>query len=383
MTENFTDFVECFRHILRHLLAVNRLALWLQGLSVLLVVASLAGCGEKNDPPAPPPRPVRTVVVPAMASDTVQTWTGEIRAHDEVVLGFRLAGRLVSRSVDIGSHVAAGQVLGILEDSTIQNQVASARADLSSARAAEQVAALNLKRMTQLMPSGAIARVQLDTARSDWQAAVSRRQSSDAALKTALENKAWTHLIAPAAGVITQVSASPGQVVSAGQSVVTLASGGARDVVFDVASPRHFSDHRQTMFQVSLLTDPSVSVSGTLRDISPQADPETRTWRVRVTLDNPPPGMALGASAQVALPHFGPETMAIPASALTRVDGRPGVFVVDRATLRLVLRPITLYRFSVADMFVTAGLHPGDTVVTAGVSQLRQGEKVSLMGDKP
>lgn len=383
MAENLTDFVDCFRHVLRHLLAINRLALCLPGLIVLLAVAALAGCGDKNDPPAPPPRPVRTVVVPSPVSDTAQTWTGEIRAHDEVVLGFRLAGRLVSRRVDIGDHVAAGQVLATLEDSTSQNQVASARADLASAQAAEQVAALNLKRMMQLMPSGAIARVQLDTARSDWQAAASRRQSSDAALKTALENSAWNRLTTPVAGVITQVSASPGEVVSAGQSVVTLAPVGPRDAVFDVANPRCFSASHRESLRVSLLTDPGVTASATLRDISPQADPQTRTWRVRVTLDNPPPGMALGASVQVALPHSGPDTMAIPASALTRVDGGPAVFVVDRATRRLALRPITLYRFSDAEMFVTAGLNPGDTVVTAGVSQLRQGEKVSLLGGKP
>lgn len=118
---------------------------------------------------------------------------------------------------------------------------------------------------------------------------MSRRRSSEAALYTAQENLSWTQLVAPAAGVVTQVSAEPGQVLSAGQRVMTIALSGGRDAVIDVADPQAFSGSAGR-FRVSLLADPSVSATGSLRDISPQADAHTRTWRVRVTLDNPPPG---------------------------------------------------------------------------------------------
>ncbi|OPJ93759.1 efflux transporter periplasmic adaptor subunit [Enterobacter cloacae subsp. cloacae] len=375
MTENFPDFTDCVRQALRHLFTAERLSALLPVVLMLPVCLLLAACGDKPEKPAPP-RPVRTVTVPAPSSAGAFLQTGEIRPHDEVTLGFRLDGRLLTRSVDVGDHVAAGQVLGSLENSTSQNQLDSARADLDSARAAEQLAALNLRRMSQLISSGAIARVQLDTARSDWQAATSRRRSSEAALNTARENLSWTRLVAPAGGVVTQVSAEPGQVVSAGQTVVTLAVSSGRDAVIDVADPQAFS-HPAGGFRVSLLAAPSVSVTGTLRDISPQADAQTRTWRVRVTLDNPPTAMALGASVQVGLAGTGPAVMRLPASALTRAQGRPAVFVVDSATRRLHLRPVTLAGFTASDILVSAGVRPGEPVVTAGVSKLREGEVVA------
>ncbi|QII38305.1 efflux RND transporter periplasmic adaptor subunit [Rouxiella badensis] len=376
MTEDISGFTDCMQKMLHHLFTPLRLMLLLQGILVLPAVLLLAGCNEKPQQHTPP-RPVRTVTVPAPSQAGMFTQTGEIRPHDEVTLGFRLDGRLLTRSVDVGDHVAVGQVLGTLENSTSQNQLDSARADLDSARAAEQLAVLNLRRMTQLMPSGAIARVQLDTARSDWQAAASRRRSSEATLNTARENLSWTRLTAPATGVVTQVSAEPGQVVSAGQTVVTLAVSSGRDAVIDVADPQAFS-RRTGQFRVSLLADPTASATGTLRDISPQADAQTRTWRVRVTLENPPPAMALGASVQVGLYGTGPAVMCLPASALTRIQGKPAVFVVDTAGRRLQLRPVTLAGFTAADMLVSAGLRPGEHVVTAGVSKLREGEKVTV-----
>ncbi len=139
--------------------------------------------------------------------------TGEIRAHDETSLGFRLDGRIVRRNVDIGDHVRAGDVLATIESDTTANQVTTAQADVSSAAASEQVALINLNRMKQLMPSGAIARAQLDTAQSDWKVAFSRLQSSKAALKTAEDNFRWTQLTAPVPGIVTSVSASAGQVI--------------------------------------------------------------------------------------------------------------------------------------------------------------------------
>jgi len=292
------------------------------------------------------------------------------------MLGFRLDGRVLSRAVDVGDPVVAGQVLASQESDTSRNQLNSAQADLDSARAAEQVAAQNLRRMQLLMPGGAIARTQLDSAQSDWQAARSRRLSSEDSLKTARENLSWAQLTAPAEGVITQVSVAAGQVVSAGQTVMTLASGRGRAAVFDVARPQSFSQQTGGTFNVSLLSDPSVVTTGHLRDISPQADPQTRTWRVRLTLDNPPPAMALGASVQLSLVHAGKPVIALPASALTRAGGNPALFIVNTQTQTLHLRPVVLEGYSASDIFISSGLNPGEKVVIAGVSQLREGEKV-------
>ncbi|WP_232777070.1 efflux RND transporter periplasmic adaptor subunit [Rahnella sp. AA] len=345
---------------------------------MLVIIAGLSGCRDKTQQPPAAPRAVRFVIAPAPSSSRVLTQSGEIRAHEEVSLGFRLDGRLVSRTAEVGDHVEAGQVLAIQESDTSRNQLNSARADLNSARAAEQVASLNLRRMKLLMPQGAIARTQLDSAQSDWQAAVSRRQSSEDALKNAQDNLAWSRLISPASGVITQVSASAGQMLSAGQSVVTLASGSGRDAVFDVTDPGAISRHADAPFTVTLLSEPQVSAQGHLRDISPQADPQTRTWRVRVTLDNPPAAMALGATVLGTFRLSGTQTIALPASALTRAGGEPALFIVDDASLRIHLRKVSIGRYTTDDVLITAGVTPGEKVVTAGVSKLRQGEKVVL-----
>lgn len=375
MTATFTDYA---RHGVRHLCAAGRLLPFLPAACLLIVVVVLAGCGDKSRKPVVPARPVRVVIAPLPSASGTVIQTGEIRAREEVALGFRLDGRILTRQVDVGDRVAAGQIVATQESATSRNQLNSAQADLDSARAAEQLAALNLRRMKLLMPGGAIARTQLDSAQSDWQAARARRQSSEDALKNARENLSWAQLTAPADGVVTQVSASAGQVVSAGQQVVTLASGGGRDAVFDVADPQAIPAQAGAVFSVSLLSDSSVIAPGHLRDISPQADPQTRTWRVRITLDNPPPAMALGASVQLILPASGQTAIALPASALTRAGGQPAIFIVNTKTLTLHLQPVVLARYSTKEIFISAGLSPGETVAIAGVSKLRNGEKVTL-----
>ena len=229
--------------------------------------------------------------------------------------------------------------------------------------------------MQKLMPTGAIARTQLDSARADWLVARARLKSSEAAWRNARESLGWTRLIAPQAGVITAVSASAGQVVSDGQSVLTLATGEARDVAFDIAAPDAIPPLDKAVLQVSLLSDPSVQASAALRDITPQADPQTRTWRVRATLQNPPEAMALGASVTVTLPSAAPHGYALPASALTRASDKPAVFVItpqSRAQLRVVV-PVG---YTATSVMIASGLEPGDRVITAGVSTLRSGEPV-------
>jgi len=376
-----TDLIpDAARQVWRHLFSVQIFA---PAMFVLLGVLILTGCRDNNSaPPAAPPRPVKTVIVPPLGSDASLVLTGEIRAHEEVALAFRLDGRVVSRAVELGDRVSAGQPLAALENDQSRNQLSSARADLDSARAAEQVAALNLHRMRLLMPGGAIARSQLDSAQADWQSAQSRRLSSEAALKNAQDTLSWTQLTAPTAGRITAITVQPGQVVSAGQSVMTLAAGDARDAVFDLTTPALLRPDNLTPLKVALLADPTVQASGTVRDISPQADPQTRTWRLRISLNHPPESMAPGATVTVSLPDAQPPVIALPASALTRTTDKPALLVVD-ASSRLQLRPIVLARFSAQQIFVAAGIQPGERVVTAGVNTLQPGEKVSLMQEAP
>lgn len=372
------EFLLSLRHSLHHLYDVARTLSWLHFLPLTIlsvVIFLLPGCGDNQGNTTDPVRTVRYVVVGSAQTLPALERTGEIHAHDETILSFRTGGRIVTRSVDIGDRVNAGQLLATLENTTSQNQLDGAQADYEGAKASAQVAALNVNRMQKLMPTGAIARTQLDTARADWLVARARLKNSESALRNARESLGWTRLIAPRSGVITEVSASAGQVVNGGQSVLTLATGEARDVVFDIAKPEAIPPQEQAGLRVSLLSDPSVQASAAVRDISPQADPQTRTWRVRATLQNPPLAMALGASVTVTLPATGPHGYALPASALSRVDDKPAVYVINPQS-QAQLRVVVPAYYTATTVIVSGGLEPGDRVITAGVSKLRSGEPV-------
>ncbi|EMP4204160.1 hypothetical protein L421_02558 [Klebsiella variicola] len=372
------EFLLSLRHSLHHLYDVARTLSWLHFLPLTIlsvVIFLLPGCGDNQGNTTDPVRTVRYVVVGSAQTLPALERTGEIHAHDETILSFRTGGRIVTRSVDIGDRVNAGQLLATLENTTSQNQLDGAQADYEGAKASAQVAALNVNRMQKLMPTGAIARTQLDTARADWLVARARLKNSESALRNARESLGWTRLIAPRSGVITEVSASAGQVVNGGQSVLTLATGEALDVVFDIAKPEAIPPQEQAGLRVSLLSDPSVEASAAVRDISPQADPQTRTWRVRATLQNPPLAMALGASVTVTLPATGPHGYALPASALSRVDDKPAVYVINPQS-QAQLRVVVPAYYTATTVIISGGLEPGDRVITAGVSKLRSGEPV-------
>lgn len=328
------------RHCLHHLYGVARTLSWLYFLPLALLALAifpLTGCGDKHENKPDPVRAVRYVVVGAAQTLPALERTGEIHAHDETTLSFRTGGRILTRSVDIGDRVTAGQVLATLDNTTGQNQ--------------------------------------LDSARADWLVASARLKSSEAAWRNARESLGWTRLIAPQAGVITAVNASAGQVVSDGQSVLTLATGKDRDVVFDIATPDAIPLLDKVVLQVSLLSAPSVQASAVLRDITPQADPQTRTWRVRATLHNPPAAMALGASVTVTLPSSAPHGYTLPASALSRAGDKPAVFVITPQS-RAQLRAVVPASYTATSVMIASGLESGDRVITAGVSTLRSGEPV-------
>ncbi|ACT08043.1 efflux transporter, RND family, MFP subunit [Dickeya chrysanthemi Ech1591] len=346
---------------------------------LLLLAGTLSGCDNPTDAPASSPaRPVRTVTVQPSAAGDEFSQTGEIRPAEETALAFRLDGRLVSRAVDVGSAVKQGEAIAALDARDSENQLQSAKADLARSIAAERLAEQNLNRMRQLAPNGAISRSQLDEAQSNWASAVSVRESAQAGVKSAQDRLGYTRLSAPVAGVITAVSANPGQVVNAGQEVVRLATFAGRDAVFNVSERLITRGLTDPVVTISLLSNPAIKTQGRVRDVSPLADAETRTWRVRVSLIDPPPDMVLGATVEGEITLPGGSVIVLPASALTREGDNPAVLVVDSQTQTLRLQPITLRHYSDTQIIVADGLAAGDKVVTAGVSKLRVGEQVAL-----
>ncbi|MGH7060226.1 MAG: efflux RND transporter periplasmic adaptor subunit, partial [Stellaceae bacterium] len=190
----------------------------------------------------------------------------------------------------------------------------------------------------------------------------------------------YTELVADASGHVTAVSAEPGEVVAAGRTIVQLAREGGRDAVFDVPARIIHGAPYNPVITVVLASDPGVRASGRVREVAPQADPVTRTFRVRVGLDDPPAAMRLGSTVTGSMTQEGAAAIAIPASALTRAENRPAVWIVDPKAETVSLRPIDIATYDLAQVIVAQGLEPGDVVVTAGVQALRPGEKVRLLG---
>lgn len=346
------------------------------------VLFLLIGCGDdQNTQTSQPPRLVKTIVVDFQQGKNTIVQTGEIRPRRETSLGFRLDGRILTRTVDIGTSVKAGDVIATLDPRDSENQLRNAQSDLTSAISAEHLAKSNFARMQSLAPGKAIAQIELDQAKSNWESSVSRRENAQVAVKSAQERLSYTHLTASEPGVITTVSANPGQVVNAGQEVVKLASLAERDAVFDV--PEQLLDQQDTdpVITVSLLSDPSVCTEGHIRDISPQADATTRTFRVRVALNHHSDKFILGASVlgAVQLPDL--DNVRLPASSLTSVNGQPAVYLVEPSTRILHVEPIHVVHYTDTDIFVSEGLKSGDIVVVAGVNKLRPDMKVALDKD--
>jgi RND family efflux transporter MFP subunit len=348
-------------------------------LALLLAVA----CGPGDDPPAPEVRPVRAIAVEELPGGESVTLTGRIEAQEEVSLAFRVGQRLVERKVNLGDGVEAGQLVARVEASTLDNAVQGARANLAAAEAAAADARLAFERQRSLFERGVAARARLDGARAARDAAAAQVDAARAQLATAREQRSFAELFADAPGTVTAVGAEPGEVVAAGQMIVRVARKGGRDAVFDVAARVRDAaggglDPEVT---VTLASDRGVRTTGRVREISPRADPVTRTFEVRVGLTDPPDAMRLGATVTGTIELAGGGGIRIPASSLTALDGGPAVWVLDPESSTVSLRSVVVERSGRAEVAISEGLAPGDLVVTAGVQTLRPGQKVRLLDD--
>ena len=165
--------------------------------------------------------------------------------------------------------------------------------------------------------------------------------------------------------------------------IVKLARQGGRDAVFDVPAQVLRSAPSDPVITVNLTDNPAVTANGRVREVAPQADPVTRTFEVKVGLDDPPAAMRLGATVTGRLMMDAGPVIEIPATALTQVDRKPAVWVVDPTSKTVSLRNVDVLRFDPAKVAISQGLDTGEIVVTAGVQALHPGQTVRLLGAEP
>jgi RND family efflux transporter MFP subunit len=344
-----------------------------------LAAVAVAGC-DRPAPPAPPARPVRTVTVEGRAEGELVSLTGQVRAKDQANLAFRLDGRMISRPVNVGDAVTAGQVIGRLDPQNQENAARSAEADLSAAEAALTQARLTFGRQEQLLKEGWTPRARYDEAQQALQAAQAAVNAARARLRIARDQLSYTVLVADGPGEVTAVGAEAGEVVRAGQMIARVAGKGGRDAVFDVPEELMRTAPRDPLVDIALTNDPKVTATGRVREVAPQADPATRTFQVKVGIIDPPDDMRLGSTVTGRIRLAAPAGVEIPASALTETDGHPAVWVFDSKSQTVSLRAVQVARYDPDAVVISDGLAAGDIVVTAGVQVLRPGQKVRLLG---
>ena len=345
--------------------------------AVAVAAINLAGC---NSHAAAPEVPRYALVAHPQSADSAraEVYSGDVHARYESQLGFRVAGKIRARLVDVGNHVEAGQSLAELDPLDLRLQVASAQATLTSAQAARDLASSEHARYRALLDKNYISHTQFDTQENTLKNAQAQVAQAQAALAVARNQAEYTTLRADHAGVITAISAETGQVVTSGQTIATLARDGAIEVEIAVPENR-VGDYRVGAPAVlEAWADAGKRLSGHLREIAPEADRVTRTYRVRVSLDGDAAALKLGQTARVYFVSAdAARQQIVPLSALSERTGQAAVFVVDARTHQVHLTPVDVAAYREQGVVLASGVDAGQWIVTAGVHKLHDGDAVT------
>jgi RND family efflux transporter MFP subunit len=348
-------------------------------ISVIALLPLLAACKEQAEAPPAAPRQVRTTVITERDGASTVNLTGRIEAEDEVPLAFRIGGRLLENNGKLGERMQRGDLVARLESQNEENQLRAATAALAAAQAAYNQASGHYDRQRTLFRQGWATRATYEAAEKGKKTAAAQVDAAEAQLSAAEDLLGFTELRADQDGVYTTVGPGAGEVVTPGQMIVRVARQDGRDAVFDVPSQVIRSAPSNPDIMVALADDPTVKVRGQVREVAPQADPVTRTFKVKVTLEDPPEAMRLGATVNGVMTTTQDAMIEVPASAVTRSEQQPAVWVVDPASLTVALRPVAVKRFGEYLVAISDGLKSGDVVVTAGVQALHPGQQVRLL----
>lgn len=339
----------------------------------------LAGCSREAPPPPPADiRPVRAEQVGVRAEHPGTRYAGEVRARYETALAFRVAGRVQTRVVEVGTPVKAGQVIATLDPQDFALAVSAARAQLTAAEAEAKLAQQDLRRFSELRAQNFISQAELDRRRTTADAAQARAGQLRAEAARQGNQQAYTRLAAPHAGVVTAITLEPGQVVAAGQPVAQLARSGEREVRIDVPENALDALRAARTLTIRLWTAPDVRYAGRLRELSPMADAASRTYSARVSFAEPDAAVKLGMTATVEVDGEATPGLSVAQAALFKINGQPQVWVVDRKTQTVAARSVQLGALSGERAAIVSGLAAGEWVVTAGVHKIAPGQRVRL-----
>lgn len=352
----------------------------LAGAAVIVAAGSLlAGCGKP--PTAPEPvRAVRTTTVAPSSAGGAHEFAAEVRARTETRLGFRVGGKMVSRSAEVGQRVKAGQSLARLDAGDLRLGQEAAAAGADAATTQYELAAAEFKRFQELRAQGFISAWELERRETSLKATKAQAEQARAQAEVQRNQAAYATLTATAGGVVTAVDAEPGAVLAAGTPVVRIAHDGPRDAVFAVPEDG-VSAMRALLGKPGALQvrawGAAADIPAIVREVAAAADPATRTFLVKADLGQAQVQLGQTLTVSVALPKREGITR-LPLSAVMQQQGQSAVWLVDTASMTVKAQPVVVAGADGNDVVVSSGLQPGQVVVTAGVHVLNPGQKMKF-----
>lgn len=342
-------------------------------------VVCLAGCQREPEASAPV-RPVLSIVLAPTEAQRVG-FAGTIQPRYKTDLGFQTGGQIISFGVEVGDLVEKDQQLARLDSIELQTQVRSAEADIVRAQSQLSNAQSAEERISALVADKVSSQADLDAVRQQRETAEANVKAAEANLTKAREQLGYATLSSDLAGVVTEKDVDVGQTVSAGQKVLSVARTDVREAVVDLPETALADVSTGTAFAVVLQADPTIRTTATTREIAPQADQATRTYRVRVTLDKVTEPFRLGATVSAYLQDGQSQsTITVPRSAVIDSDGKTAVWVVDPAAKTVDMKPVQLADGGGPVAQVLGGLQAGDRIVVAGIHSLTPGQQVRITG---
>lgn len=351
-------------------------------LARLAVIAALStglvACQEKKEAAPKPDRPVLVQTVSLEPRQPERTFVAVVRPRTESDHGFRVGGKVLRRLVDVGAKVTAGQTLAELDTADLMLQREQADAELGAARAARAQAESDFKRTQLLVGNGWSTPSTLDRQRAAVEEARGRVIRAERALALAQNSIGYAGLLAQADGVVTATLVEPGQVVAAGQTAVRVARTAEKEA--QIAVPEVLvEDVRSGAATIGLWSAKDRTYVGRLREFSPSADPTTRTYLARFSIENAGPEVELGMTATVTIGNPASHKVArLPLSALFNQGQGPAVWIVKGDGMP-ELRPVTVVAYEQRDVLIGSGLSDGDRVVTLGVQKIDAAQRVRIV----
>ena len=342
---------------------------------ILFVLSSLLLACEKPVEPPPPRRPALVTIVGQTAPNSAIVLVGEVKSRFESSQGFRIAGKIIERKVDVGSYVKKGEIIARLDAADTNLGAAATVADLRAAEANRSLAKSEVERQRQLVNKKFISQSALDKYEAELKTADARVSQAKAQVAVSGNQARYTALLADRDGVVTQVRAEPGQVVEAGEFVAQIVDTKQIEVLVAVPESRMTRIKVGDSADIKLWADREKTYAGKVREIAPAASSATRAFDVRIAVLDADEVVKLGMTAGVRFESGEAKKMIIPSTAITQINGKNSVWVISKNGVANP-REVTAGQYTEDGVTITSGLQANEMVAIAGVHTLIKGQQV-------